>query len=327
MRAYIKNIAYSLPAAVRENPPGRLTKKTGIARVHIAAEGERASDLAVRAAEQLFAMGAPRAVDMLLYCTQSPDYILPTTACIVQDRLGLPRTCGALDINLGCSGYIYALSLAKGLIESGQARRVLLITAETYSRHINPADHSTMPLFGDGATATLIEGVATDAPGLDGFAFGTDGSGYASLIIPAGGQVQPLATGAAEVDDYGNVRTDRDIHMSGSAISEFALDVVPETLERVLAQTHLTRADIGYFVFHQANKFMLSYLQQKCKLMDYPYWNDVTDYGNTVSSSVPIALTDMLARDRQENPRVLSIGFGVGLSWAGCIIDTRYVNI
>ena len=140
MNAYITNIAYILPKKVEDSPVNRLTKKTGIFHRHIAAEDETAADLACQAAEKLFAQGAERTkVDYLLLCTQSPDYILPTTACILQKRLGLSVHCGALDFNLGCSGYVYGLGLAKGLIESGQAEHILLMTAETYNKYINLA--------------------------------------------------------------------------------------------------------------------------------------------------------------------------------------------
>ncbi|MGM9540593.1 3-oxoacyl-ACP synthase III family protein [Anaerovibrio sp.] len=329
MKAYIKKIAYYLPENMEENPQGRLRKKTGIDRRHICGEGEIASQLAGKAAENVFALGVKRSeVEMLLLCTQSPDYFLPTTACILQDRLGLPKNCGALDFNLGCSGYIYGLSLAKGLIESGQVNNVLLLTAETYSKYINEHDNSVKPLFGDGASATFIEAVDTDEPGLDGFVTGTDGGGYAALIVPAGGMARPYntASGIERADEYGNLRTDFDLHMKGNAISEFALEVVPDTLQRILAKTGKAKEDIGYFVFHQANKFMLEYLQQKCGLMDCPYWNDVAEYGNTVSSSIPIAICDMLRREKPANPLILSIGFGVGLSWGGCLINLRYAS-
>ena len=155
VKAYITHIEYELPKNIEENPKNRLTKKTGIYSRHICTENEIASDLAYRAAEKLFAKGFDKSkIDYLILCTQSPDYYLPTTACILQDKLGLPKTCGAFDYNLGCSGYIYGLSIAKGLIESAQAENVLLITAETYSKYINPKDNTVLPLFGDAATAT-----------------------------------------------------------------------------------------------------------------------------------------------------------------------------
>lgn len=330
MKAYITHLAYELPAKRVENPAGRLRKKTGIMARHIAAENETAADLAVRAAEKLFAAGLDRSqVDFVLLCTQSSDYYLPTTACILQERLGLSRSCGALDFNLGCSGYIYGLGLAKGLVETGQAHCVLLLTAETYSKYINPQDGATLPLFGDGAAATLVETVDTDVPGIDGLTYGTDGSGADQLIVPMGGSRHPYATTSVEeqTDKYGNTRTNRDIYMSGSSIMNFALEVVPPTLEEILAKVKLTKEEIDYYVFHQANHFMLSYLQQECDLLDAPYWNHVEEYGNTVSCSEPIALTDLLREQEATSlHHVLLMGFGVGLSWGGCVVDLTRVK-
>lgn len=325
MKAYIKKIEYVLPEGKVENPKNRLTKKTGIASRHICAENEIASDLALRAAEKLLGNNVDRmAVDYLILCTQSPDYYLPTTACILQDRLGLSTDCGAFDYNLGCSGYIYGLSIAKGLIESGQAKNVLLLTAETYSKYINPKDNTVLPLFGDAATATLISGYDKEKSGLEGFVMGTDGAGYKNLIVPIGGMRQRYFDTRIEAttDEYGNYRDNRDLYMNGSAISDFALDVVPKTVEKILVKSDISKDEIDYFVFHQANKFMLQFLQMKCGLSDYPYWNDVEEYGNTVSCSIPIALVDMMKATTDKNIRkVMSVGFGVGLSWGGCIID------
>lgn len=325
MKAYITKIEYILPERIEENPKNRLTKKTGILKRHICSDNEIASDLAFKVAEKMFKSGIDKnKIDYLILCTQSPDYYLPTTACVLQDRLGLPKSCGAFDYNLGCSGYIYGLSIAKGLIESDQAENVLLITAETYSKYINPKDNTVLPLFGDAATATLISGVEAEKSGLNGFVLGTDGSGCNKLIVPVGGMKNRVnATKIQEtIDDFGNTRTNYDLYMDGSAISDFALEVVPDTLEKVLVKTNLTKGDIDYFVFHQANKFMLEFLQMKCDLLGYLYWNDVKEYGNTVSSSIPIAIADMMkANMDKEIKKVLAIGFGVGLSWGGCVVD------
>ena len=324
-RAYITKMATALPERRVVNPEGRLQKKTGIAARRIAADGETAGDLAFQAADRLFAAGVRReSIDFLILCTQSPDYFLPPTACVLQHRLGLQRACGAFDYDLGCSGYVYGLGMAKGLVETGQAEHVLLLTSETYSKYIHPEDGATLPLFGDGATATLVEAVEAEKPGLDGFVYGTDGSGADKLIVPVGGQRHPYMTTPAEEmrDKYGNVRTNRNLFMNGSSIMNFALDVVPQALDEVLAKTHLTKADIDYYVLHQANRFMLRYLQQECGLEALPYWNDVTEVGNTVSSSIPIALADMM-REHPEKQlhHVLLMGFGVGLSWGGCVVD------
>jgi len=325
VKAYIERIEYVLPEKKIENPKNRLTKKTGILSRHICADDEIASDLAYRAAEKLLSGKVDRnSIDFLILCTQSPDYYLPTTACILQDRLKLSNNCGAFDYNLGCSGYIYGLSLAKGLIESGQAETILLLTAETYSKYINPNDNVVYPLFGDAATATLIRGFDEEESGLNGFVLGTNGAGYENLIVPIGGMRQRFFNTEQKesTDEYGNYRTNRDLYMHGSAISDFALEVVPKTVEKILSKTKLQKEDIDYYVFHQANKFMLQFLQMKCELLNYPFWNDVREYGNTVSCSIPIALVDMMKANKDGNiNKVMSIGFGVGLSWGGCIID------
>lgn len=324
MKAYIKNIAYVLPEKKAVNPANRLTKKTGIISRHICADNEVASDLALRAAEKLLKNIDKGAIDYLLLCTQSPDYYLPTTACILQDKLGLPTSVGAFDYNLGCSGYIYGLSMAKGLIESGQTQNILLLTAETYSKYINPKDNTVYPLFGDAATATLVSGFAESEDGLSGFVVGTNGAGYNNLIVPVGGMKERFQNVKLieTTDEYGNYRTNYNLYMHGSAISDFVLEVVPDTVDKILAKTKMEKQDVDYYVFHQANKFMLQFLQMKCGLLNHPFWNDVKEYGNTVSCSIPIALADMMQANRGKNIRkVMSIGFGVGLSWGGCVID------
>ena len=329
MKAYIKAISYYLPEQVEKNQNERLRQKTGIERRHVSAVDETAADMAAKAAEKLFETVSRDSIDYIIFCTQSPDYYLPTSACILQDRLRLSKHCGALDYNHGCTGYIYGLGLAKGIIESGQAKNVLLLTAETYSKYINTEDQAVLPLFGDGATATLVVGKIAATDGIYGFEYGTDGAGYRNLIVPVGGmreryQYTELKT---TTDKYGNCRTNRNLFMDGGAIMDFALDVVPETLDSILTKNSLTRQDIDYYVFHQANHFMLKSLQKICHLGKLPYWNDIKDYGNTVSNSIPIALADMMkATETTKLNRVVLMGFGVGLSWGGCIVDLSDVN-
>src|SRR5262245_24645064 len=217
MKAAIRGIASYFPQELLNNrqvaaefpewTPEKISEKTGIDGRHIAAEGELSSDLAVEAGRRLFASGAarPEDIDYVLLCTQSPDYFLPTTACMVQHRLGIPVTAGALDFNLGCSGWVAGLGLANGLILSGQARRVLLLTAETYSKFIHPRDKSVRTIFGDAAAATLIEAVDGEEGGIGPFLYGTDGSGGSNLMVPAGGMRKPrsLDTAVAVQDESG----------------------------------------------------------------------------------------------------------------------------
>lgn len=330
LKAYIERITYDLPERTVENENERLRQKTGIERRHICAANETAADLAVRAAEKMFTVVPRENIDFLLFCTQSPDYPLPTTACILQDRLGLSRYSGALDYNHGCTGYIYGVGLAKGLIESNQAKNVLLLTAETYSKYIHPDDYAVLPLFGDAATATLLTAKKTDREGIYGMEYGTDGSGFRELIVPVGGMRFRYQETVEEKtkDKYGNIRTNRNLFMNGSAIMDFALDVVPEALERILSRISLTRGDIDYYVFHQANHFILKSLQKICELGNMPYWNNVKNYGNTVSSSIPLALAELINETAPRIlQRVLLMGFGVGLSWGCCVVDLSQLGM
>lgn len=334
VRVYIKAIEVALPEKVLTNEElsadtewsaDKIESKTGIAARRIAAQGELSSDLAVAAAKRLFAGGAcaPTDIDFILLCTQSPDYLLPTTACLVQDRLGIPTSAGALDFNLGCSGYVYGLSLAKGLIETGQAKNVLLITAETYSKFIHPRDRSVRTLFGDGATASLVCGAVGEVGGVDTFVFGTDGSGGPHLIVPSSGLREPHSaeTAAEVVDESGNTRSRDNLFMNGTEVFTFTLREVPKAVQALLARSGDTLDTIDLFVFHQANTFMLEHLRKKMKLPAEKFVVAMRDVGNTVSSTIPIALKAALDDGRlRDGARVMLVGFGVGYSWAGCTI-------
>lgn len=317
MRAAIKAIEYYLPQQVDTNQDldpeeaARLESHTGIRERHIAADHECASDLAVAAASELFRSGACRAadIDFLLLCTQSPDYFLPTTACLLQQRLGLPSTAGALDINLGHSGFTYGLSLAKGLVESGQACRLLLITAETYSKYLCPDDRSTRAIFGDGAAATLVERVDTGEPdqGIGSFCFGTDGRGGENLIVAGGGMRER----------NGPPR----LSMNGAEMFRVTIQVVPRLVKQVLLKSGKEMSDIDLFVFHQPNRYMLEHLRKKLDIPDEKFCIYVERFGNTVSSTIPIALKCAWNDGRlKSGMRLLLAGWGVGYSWAGGLV-------
>lgn len=332
--ARIAAIEYELPANVltnedlaREYPTWGVEKifsKTGINTRHIIDDDECASDLAVRACEKIFLNTAVQRseIDFIILCTQSPDYFIPATACILQARLGLPVTCGAFDFNQGCSGFIYGLGIAKGLVETGQARNVLLVTAETYSRYIHPGDKSVRTLFGDAAAATLIS-ASEEGLGLERFRYGTDGSGAKNLVVPVGGSRNPKKTGVIpveHVDDSGNIRTDENLYMNGSAIFEFSMTRVPQLFDSLFDED-LGPGDIDFFVFHQANKFMLESLRRRISIPVEKYISEFENCGNTVSSSIPIALKSAHTKGKlKSGSRIVAIGFGVGYSWGGCII-------
>jgi 3-oxoacyl-[acyl-carrier-protein] synthase-3 len=334
MHASLTAVEYALPRRVLDNgqlanefsdwTAEKILAKTGIRQRHIAGADEFASDIAVVAANRLLDSGvcSRSEIDYLLYCTQSPDYYLPTTACLLHYRLGLPPTCGALDFNLGCSGYVYGLGLAKGLIESGQATRILLITADTYSKFIHPLDKSVRTLFGDGATATLISARESDAPLVGPFVFGTDGAGANNLIVPTGGLRQPTVAGAvAASDESGNTRTVNNLYMNGTEIFNFTLRVVPEAVRKLLTRARLGMDDIDLFIFHQANKFMLDHLQRKLKVPFDRFWVSMDETGNTVSSTIPIALKCALDAGKvRPGHRLMLVGFGVGYSWGGTLV-------
>lgn len=197
-------------------------------------------------------------------------------------------------------------------------------------KYINLEDNAVLSLFGDAATAPLIVAGETEVDGMYGFEYGTDGSGFQNLIVPVGGMRNRCQSTEVEVttDKYGNTRTNLDLFMNGGAIMDFALDVIPEALERILSRGSMTREDMDYYVFHQANHFMLRSLQKICGLGKLPYWNDIKDYGNTVSNSIPIALADMMQCNADKTlRRVMLMGFGVGLSWGGCIVDLSEATI
>lgn len=334
MAARVAAIATFLPEAKLDNHtlaalyPGwsaeKILEKTGISERRIAADGETALDLAEGACLELFAQIGPQPIDFLILCTQAPDYILPTSACVLQHRLGLPTSVGALDVNLGCSGFVYGLALATGLIASGAASSVLLVTADTYSKYIHPRDKSVRTLFGDGAAATLV--TASDAGDVIGpFLFGTDGAGAGSLIVEAGGFRTPASaeTAVESEDRSGNVRSRNHLYMDGAAVLNFTLRVVPSTFAQLLGRSELAAGDLDHVVMHQANRFMLDRLQKKLGLNDAQVPRGYEKIGNTVSSTIPFVLAGLAKEGRlKPGTKTMLIGFGVGLSWAGAMITS-----
>ena len=329
--AYIKGISYYLPEKVmtneelvREFPEwsvDKVAKKVGVYSRHLAAEDETAGDMAEKAARKLFEEYgvSPKDIDFVLLCTQSSDYFLPSTACILQDRLGIPTSAGALDYNLGCSGCIYGMAMAKGLVAGGIAKNVLLLTAETYNKYLHPSDKSNRSIFGDGAAACLIstEGIAE----IGDFCLGTDGRGAKHLIVETGAARHKAATGKETTDDDGHVRREDYLYMDGSAIFNFTLDAVPTMMKEVLEKNKMEKDDVDYYVFHQANKFMLNTIRKVCVLPKDKFYVNLEQTGNTVSSTVMIGLKQCLeAGTIHEGMKVMVAGFGVGLSWGGTIL-------
>ena len=306
MKVFVKDIAYYLPEKVLTNEQlatefpewttEKIAGKVGILERHIADSNETVSDMAVAAAERLLANGHDCGqIDFVLLCTQSPDYMLPSSACLVQHRLGLSTKCGAFDFNLGCSGYEYGLVMAKSLIQSGVANNVLLLTSEMYTKYLTQDDKGNRTIFSDGASATWV--------GTEGFAeigecsLGTDGSGA----------------------DYLIKRPNEPLYMDGGAIFDFSSDVVPQMVEDVLHKSNLQMDDIDLWVFHQANKYMINYIRKMLEIDKERFYIYMEHVGNTVSSTIPIALCAAKEEDRLHG-NVLLAGFGVGLSWGAVML-------
>lgn len=331
MESYIKALAYYLPEKIVTNEQlveefpewtvEKIAEKVGVNKRHIAGN-ETVSDMAVKAAENLFSENPDinrDDIDFVLVCTQSPDYFLPSTACIVQNRLGLKRSCGAFDFNLGCSGYEYGLATAKGYIAAGIASNILLITSEAYNKHLHQRDKGNRTIFGDAATATLVStgGFAK----IGDFILGTDGSGAENLIVKTGGMAYPDKANDLVYDENGNPRSSDYLYMNGAEIFNFTLRVVPKMVRQTVEKNGLTMDDIDLFVFHQANSFMLSHLRKKLKIEENKFFVNMAEIGNTVSSTIPIALCDVRNAGLLHG-NILIAGFGVGLSWGATILKT-----
>ena len=332
MASFIKAISYTLPDTVVSNQDlvgefpewsvDKIEKKVGVVSRHVVAEEQCASDLAEQAARKLFLENDidKNCIDFVLLCTQSPDYFLPTTACLLQDRLGLGTHCGALDFNLGCSGFVYGLALAKGLIESDAAKNVLLVTAETYSKHMHNRDKGNRTIFGDAAAATLVStrGFAE----IGSFDLGTDGSGCNNLIVKSGAMRHQDRFDDIAFDKSGNPVSSDHLYMNGSEIFNFTLETVPDLVENVLRKNRLGKESVDLYVFHQANKYMLDCLFDLMEIEEEKAFVYMSEVGNTVSSTIPIALCEA-KKEQRLSGNVLIAGFGVGYSWGGCVLTCK----
>ena len=333
MKAYIKAISYYLPERIVTNEElvadfpewtvEKIADKVGVNQRHVAAESQTASDMAVLAAEKLFADNPDinrEDIDFILLCTQSPDYFLPSSACIIQDKLGIPVRCGAFDFNLGCSGYVYGLAVAKGLIYGGIAKNILLLTAETYNKYLHPKDKGNRTIFGDGATATVVstEGFAE----ILNFALGTNGAGAGNLIVKTGASRCPEKADDVVFDENGNPRCSDYLYMNGAEIFSFTQKNVPVVVGQTLENNGLSIDQIDCFVFHQANSYMLNFLRKKIKIPQEKFVVNMTNVGNTVSNSIPLVLADE-ASSIPTAGYVLICGFGVGYSWGGTILKYK----
>jgi len=294
-------------------------QKVGIKNRYIVSEDETALDLAEHASLKLLNDFKKEDIDFVLLCTQSPDYFLPTSACILQDRLGLSKNCGALDFNLGCSGYVNGLALAKGLLSSHIAQNILFVVAETYSKHMHRGDRVNRAIFGDAAAATIVN---KDTFQIGEFVLRTDGGGYQELIVKNGGFKNKSILNVPEFEyGTGNITSDAHLYMNGPSIFSFTITNIPKLVRDTAEKNNLSLDEVDYFIFHQANKFMLEYLRKKIKIDPDKFCIDIAETGNTVSATIPLALKNAIDEKKvKKGNRIMLVGFGVGLSWGATII-------
>ncbi len=335
MKAKINAISYYLPEQIvtnldfqKENPSWnikQIEEKSGVYSRHIASPNETALDLSYQACLKLF-QGNPdlkSKVDALIFCTQSADYIMPPNSSILHKLLELPDEVFAMDYNLACSGFVYGLSLAQGLISSRQAKNVLLVTADTYSKYIHPSDRSARVLFGDGAAATWV-GCSEGKDGILDILCATSGKDHDKFMIPAGGCRMPKSdqTSIVKADLSGNLRSLENIHMNGMGVLMFVKLKIPKHVEKILERNQLKLENIDQVIFHQASKMALDWLNHRFDLSPEKAFSNLSRVGNTVSASIPIALKDALDQGRiSPHQKVLLVGFGVGLSYASAIVE------
>jgi 3-oxoacyl-[acyl-carrier-protein] synthase-3 len=303
----------------------RLETRTGVMKRYVASDNETALDFAVQACESLAAQGQlrPAEIDAVIFCTESPDYIIPPNSCLLHGQLGLRTDVLAFDITLACSGYIYGLQLAWSLIRSGTAKRVLLATADTYSRYIHAGDRATRCLFGDGGAVSIIGASDTGSNILD-IRCGTSGKHYDKFIIPAGGMRVPVsaATACVSVDSSGNTRSAENIKMDGLGVLSFFNSTIPCSVKDTLARNDLSMDDVDLFVFHQASRIALDSLRHALKIPVEKMVDELAETGNLVSASIPVAFSRAMESGRAKPGQlVLLCGFGVGLSWGTALVE------
>jgi len=318
MKVKISDINYqfgvnkeSLDDLKKDNPDWDVEKiysKTGIKYRYCSGEGETALDLAVESARKLKKINLSD-IELCIFVTQSPDYTLPTNACIAQDLLNISRFVPAFDINLGCSGFVYALSVASSMISVGQVNNALILCSDTYTKYIKKNDKICRPLFSDAGSAIVIDNTLDTESNIGPFTYGTDGSGYNNLIVPNSGS--RLITGKAN-----------NLYMNGPEVLRFTMANVPSGILSLLQQENLLIENVDLFFFHQASKIVIDNIKRKLKLNDNKLPVNYKYTGNTVSATIPILMKQCVENGRlKRGMKTVLFGFGVGYSYGGCIVD------
>lgn len=307
----------------------KLIQSTGIETRRIAVEGVCASDLSIKAAETLLNdLGWNKNdIEILIFVSQTGDYKFPITSALLQHRLQLPKTCIAIDIPLGCSGYVYGLATISSFIQASKLKRALLIVSDTISKTISQHDKSAEPIFGDAATVTALEYDETAKEMF--FCMGTDGGGADSIIMPDGGYRNPVTSaslGLREIEP-GIKRNNCHLVLDGMNVFTFGLAEVPKNVNEILDYSNLTTDDIDYFVFHQANLFLNEKIRKKLKLLPEKVPYSLKDFGNTSCATIPLTIVTQLKDKVGSNNKLLLCGFGVGLSWGSVVFETNKLQV
>jgi len=337
-RVKIAGLSVCVPKNTEENKDFPLLTKdeaeklitaTGIERRRKANPGICTSDLCFEAANQLIKdLGWNKNdIDCLVFVTQGPDYFLPATSCILQDRLGLNEECYTLDISSGCSGWVYGLSVISSLLSSGAMKKGLLLAGDVSCMN-SPKDKSTYPLFGDAGSVTALE-FDPEAKGFQ-FHLGTDGSGYEAIIIPDGG-----ARNLVNYDSFvmkeiapGIERSRLHTALEGMDVFSFGISKVPETINKTLEHFSIDKEKVDYFVFHQANLFLNEKIRKKLELPKKKVPYSLKNFGNTSSATIPLTMiTELKEKLQQEKLNFIGCGFGVGLSWATVDFETENIIV
>ncbi len=324
----VKNLEYT--HHFNRNDVQEIVEKTGIYERRFAPKGMCASDLCFAAAERVISDNHidKSEIDLLVFISQTPDYRMPATSILLQNRLGLSKHTMAFDINLGCSAFVYGLSVVFSLMERSNFKRALLLDGETRSRIYHPKDRKTAFLFGDGGVAAIIE--RDQKFGQSIFSLGSDGSKSDLISMKSGGyRYETNLDSLTEnvIDEHGNVSTDNHGRMDGGEVFNFVLKEIPTNIKEILLESGLEQSQIDYFIFHQANQFMNGYLQKKFKIEDSKFPLSIGKFGNTSSVSIPLTMVSELSDKMQNSKKILLCGFGVGMSWASAILKTDNLKI
>ncbi|MEN7551147.1 ketoacyl-ACP synthase III [Rapidithrix thailandica] len=321
---------YEYTAHFNKEDVKEIVEKTGIEERRFVDEHTCSSDLCFAAAEKLFSdMEIDKSeIDLLVFVSQTPDYRMPATAVILQHKLDLPSTTIAFDLSLGCSGFVYGLSVVYSFMQQNGLRKALLLDGETRSRVYSPKDRKTAFLFGDGGIAALIE--KDKKFGDSFFSLNSDGSRESLIKINAGGYRNPSSVDTLKekvIDEYGNIRSEEHGYMNGADVFNFVIREIPKNIKALSSHAKVDLSVIDYFVFHQANSYMNGYLQKKMKITAAKAPISIAKFGNTSSVSIPLTIVSELQNKLQERKQLLLCGFGVGMSWATAIINTEDCHI